>query len=182
MSANYTQMLVGISKKRRSTRFKLLSLFFGFIVFIAVLPWLLFLLADVVMPDGVAGLPRLAELVIAAAGASVGLAVVAWTALTQWKTGRGTPAPVAPTQCLIVSGPYAFCRNPIELGAILYYLGTGTFFGNLAVGLACMLLGFVIGSTYHKFVEEKELRMRFGEEYEAYRKRVPFLIPRWPRG
>lgn len=34
---------------------------------------------------------------------------------------------------------------------------------------------------YLKRVEEKELAERFGEEYVAYRREVPFLIPKRPR-
>lgn len=158
----------------------MLSLFFGAVIFIAVLPCLIFILSTALLPSCVAGLPRIVEVSIAAVCVFVGLSIVAWTSLTQWRIGYGTPAPIAPTQHLIVSGPYALCRNPIELGAIIYYLGTGTYFGNFAVGLTCMILGLVIGSAYHRLVEEKELRIRFGKEYDDYRKRVPFLIPRWP--
>jgi protein-S-isoprenylcysteine O-methyltransferase Ste14 len=32
--------------------------------------------------------------------------------------------------------------------------------------------------TYIKLAEEKEMIARFGEEYLAYRRRVPFIIPR----
>jgi len=42
-----------------------------------------------------------------------------------------------------------------------------------------MILGFIIGSTYHKFVEEKELLLRFGDDYIHYRNTTPFLIPQF---
>ena len=108
----------------------------------------------------------------------LGLLIVAWSTLTQAKIGRGTPVPVVPTQKLIVSGPYKLCRNPIQLGAMLYYLGIGIFFGSVKIGMVMLLLSFILGTCYHKFVEEKELLLRFGREYEEYKARTPFLLPK----
>ena len=45
------------------------------------------------------------------------------------------------------------------------------------VGFIAFLLGLIVGSAYHKFVEEKELEYRFGKDYLEYKKNVPFLIP-----
>lgn len=177
----YTDDLVAFSRKKRSTLFKLFSLCFGSLVFLLLLPWLLFALARVMVPDFLPGLPRAVEVPLAIACAVTGLAITAWTVFTQWTIGHGTPAPVAPTQRLIVSGPYRYCRNPIELGAILYYFAVGMYFGNVFYGLTCFCIGLVFGSAYHRFVEEKELSQRFGAEYDEYRRKVPFLIPRRPR-
>ena len=68
----------------------------------------------------------------------------------------------------------------IRLGAILAYLGitvgVGTIAGTLLVlGLAGSLL------VYLKRLEEGELAERFGEAYLAYRREVPFIIPRLAR-
>ncbi|ACF42678.1 methyltransferase family protein [Pelodictyon phaeoclathratiforme] len=106
-----------------------------------------------------------------------GLFFLLWATYTQWFIGKGTPAPNAPTQTLVVVGPYKLCRNPIELGAIFYYTGIGTLFGTLTVGFICGTLGFVFGTLYHKLIEEKELALRFGQDYLAYKKEVPFLFP-----
>lgn len=177
----YTDELVAISRRKRSTLFKLLSFLCGSLVFLFLLPWLLFALARAMVPGFLTGLPRMVEIPLAIGTAVVGLAVTAWAAFTQWTIGRGTPAPIAPTQRLIISGPYKYTRNPIELGAILYYFGVGLYFGNGFHGLTCFFIGLVFGSAYHRFVEEKELSQRFGAEYDEYRRRVPFLIPRRPR-
>jgi protein-S-isoprenylcysteine O-methyltransferase Ste14 len=82
---------------------------------------------------------------------------------------------------LVTTGPYKLCRNPIEFGAIFYYLGIGTIAGGITVGIACFLLGLTIGSAYHKLIEESELEARFGDEYRQYKKKTPFLLPyaRW---
>jgi protein-S-isoprenylcysteine O-methyltransferase Ste14 len=92
--------------------------------------------------------------------------------------GKGTPVPLAPTQSLIITGPYKLCRNPIHFGTIIYYLGVGTLVGSLTVGIMNFLLGLILFSFYNKFVEEKELLLRFGKEYEAYKRNTPFLIPK----
>jgi protein-S-isoprenylcysteine O-methyltransferase Ste14 len=39
-------------------------------------------------------------------------------------------------------------------------------------------LGAVALLAYIRLVEEKEMAARFGEAYPAYRRRVPFIIPR----
>jgi len=101
-----------------------------------------------------------------------------WTTVFQWKIGEGVPTPNAPTQHLVTTGPYKLCRNPIEFGAIFYYFGIGTIVQGITVGIICFLLGLIIGSVYHKFIEEIELETRFGDEYKQYRNSTPFLIPK----
>ncbi len=108
-----------------------------------------------------------------------GLFFLIWATITQLIIGGGTPTPNAPTQKLVILGPYRYTRNPIELGALFYYFGIGILFGSLFHGIICMLLGFIFGSSYHKFIEEKELLLRFGDDYKQYRDTTPFLIPRF---
>ncbi|RPJ24931.1 MAG: hypothetical protein EHM35_15960 [Planctomycetaceae bacterium] len=65
----------------------------------------------------------------------------------------------------------------MTLGTILAYLGlsiaAATIVGVMLVAaFAALLLAYI------KRMEEKELAERFGEEYLAYRRDVPFIIPR----
>lgn len=111
----------------------------------------------------------------------LGFALGLWSVITQLNRGRGTPLPVMPTQELLTEGPFRYCRNPMTLGAILAYLGmavaAATFAGTaLVLALAASLL------LYLKRLEEGELAERFGEAYLAYRRQVPFIIPRSPKG
>ncbi len=108
-----------------------------------------------------------------------GLIILFWAILIQWTRGRGTTSPLLPSKKLIISGPYKLCRNPIELGTVLYYLGLGTYFASLNTGLLGFLIMLVIGGMYFKLVEEKALEIRFGEEYLEYKKKTPFLLPKW---
>ncbi len=99
-----------------------------------------------------------------------------WTVYLQVDLGRGTPVPVMATQKLIVRPPYAYCRNPMALGAIVAYLGVGVLAGSVGAALL-VILGATVLLSYIRVTEEKELAARFGEDYLAYRRQVPFLIP-----
>lgn len=91
--------------------------------------------------------------------------------------GRGTPAPVAPTNVLVVSGLYRYVRNPMYVAVVGAIVGQGLLLGSR------VLLGYaaLIWTTFHLFVlgyEEPTLRRQFGVSYEAYRRDVRRW---WPR-
>lgn len=100
-----------------------------------------------------------------------------WSIYVQFTLGRGTPVPLMATQKLVVQPPYSYCRNPMTLGAIVLYLGVAILFGSLGAAVL-VLLGAAWLLTYIKRVEEKEMEMRFGQEYLEYKQKTPFLIPR----
>jgi protein-S-isoprenylcysteine O-methyltransferase Ste14 len=174
----YLDALVRASVKNRPLGRKIIAIILGGFTFLIVIPFLLFLagyaLERFVSPSD----HTLAQIAFSLAATCVGLVMVGWTTLTQLNIGRGTPVPLVPTQKLIVSGPYKLCRNPIQLGAMLYYPGIGMIFGSVEIGVVMLILTFILGTCYHKFVEEKELLLRFGPEYEEYKARTPFLLPK----
>ncbi len=106
-----------------------------------------------------------------------GWLLAVWTIYVQFTLGRGTPVPLMATQKLIVRPPYAYCRNPMALGAIVLYFGVSVAAGSAGAALL-VLLGAVALLTYIKVVEEKEMVARFGAEYLEYRVEVPFIVPR----
>ncbi len=111
----------------------------------------------------------------------VGISLVVWSVSIQYTFGKGTPAPKVPTQRLITLGPYAHTRNPMTLGALLFYTGIGFWMGSGVV----VLLSIVVHSALLTFIfihETKELTERFGQEYLDYKKETPFLFPRLWRG
>jgi len=115
--------------------------------------------------------------IIAALLIAVGLFFAGWAVLAQFRIGRGTPIPVMPPQKLVTTGPFAYCRNPMSFGTILYYLGIGFWVGSPSlIGLTTLIALILL--TYIKLVEEKELEARFGQEYVEYMKRTPFITPR----
>lgn len=125
---------------------------------------------DLQSPGEVTFLPAL---VLVAAG--VFLAVRTVTMFTLF--GEGTPAPWDPPKKLVIAGPYRYVRNPMIIGATLVLLGESVFFNSWPIFIWTLL--FVIGNMiYFPFVEEKGLKRRFGEAYEAYMARVPRWVPR----
>ena len=110
----------------------------------------------------------------------LGFSLGSWSILTQLSRGRGTPLPVMPTQELLTEGPFRYCRNPMTLGTILAYLGIAVARGTIA-GTAFVLFLAASLLVYLKRLEEGELAARFGEAYLAYKRQVPFIIPRPPK-
>lgn len=111
----------------------------------------------------------------------IGLLFSLWSIHVQFTVGHGTPAPMIPTQKLIIRKPYSYCRNPMSLGTILLYLGIAIWIGSpSAFGLTLILAVFL--ATYNKLIEERELEERFCAEYLKYKQRTPFLLPRPRKG
>jgi len=103
-----------------------------------------------------------------------------WSIGDQLTRGRGTPLPMMPTQELLTSGPFRYCRNPMTMGTILAYSGLGIAAGTISgVGLVLCFGALLI--LYLKGIEEKELAERFGDAYLKYKQDVPFIIPRRPK-
>ena len=91
--------------------------------------------------------------------------------------GFGTPAPVAPTERLVVGGPYRYVRNPMYLAVGATIVGQALLLGRpilllYAAAFAVVVLAFVRG------YEEPTLAQQFGAEYEDYRRAVPGWRPR----
>lgn len=170
--------IVKWSKKKYTRKQQILALIPAAIVFGVLIPLFLYIVPPYI--DRKLGLPFLMfpiinlflSLFLIASG---GLLSV-WTIFVQFQKGKGTPIPAITTQKLIIDGPYKYCRNPMTLGTILYYLGIGVLIGSpTSIGLTLLFL--VILAIYIKIVEEKELEARFGEGYRVYKQRTPFLIP-----
>lgn len=165
--------------KERSTATKVLSLLSGIVVFFVLVPSVLGLLGHWIVRQ--MAIPQAPNVLVSAVSIILGLVFLLWSIATFWFVGRGTPVPFASPTRLVTTGPFRYTRNPIKLGVTLFYLGVGSAFDGFATGLTMFVLGVILGSIYHKKVEEKELRIRFGQEYEEYRRRTSFLVPLPPR-
>ena len=71
---------------------------------------------------------------------------------------------------LRTKGFYAFVRNPIYLGEILWYIGWAIMFRSI-IGLALVPLWWC-GLLLHTLVEEEILERTLGEEYVSYKRTV----------
>jgi protein-S-isoprenylcysteine O-methyltransferase Ste14 len=92
--------------------------------------------------------------------------------------GIGTPAPVAPTRHLVVSGLYRRVRNPMYVAVVAAILGQSMMFGNLMLVWYAALSWFVT-HLFVVFYEEPTLRKNFGDEYAEFCANVPRSIPRF---
>lgn len=113
------------------------------------------------------------------AGASLGVAGLSfawWSIGSQMTVGSGTPVPMMPTQRLVVQPPFTYCRNPMTLGTIIGGLGIGVWIGSFsAIAIVGTLETGLL--AYIRFIEEKELEARFGQDYVDYKRTTPFLLP-----
>ena len=100
-------------------------------------------------------------------------------------TGRGTPAPIAPPQRLVVVGFYRYVRNPMYVGFAVGWIGLWVVFGH--ANLIAILVTLAVALGIHLFVmfyEEPTLRRKFGADYELYCRNVNRWLPRlrpWSR-
>lgn len=79
---------------------------------------------------------------------------------------------------LVVAGPYSYMRHPIYTGMLGMLVSTGLAFGVWWDILVAIPI-FVAGTAIRVRAEERLLREAFGEDFEAYRRYVPAVIPRW---
>lgn len=96
-----------------------------------------------------------------------------------WK-GLGTPAPVAPTKHLVVSGFYRYARNPMYLGVVTVVIGEALLFADIDL-LIYALAAWLVMHAFVVFYEEPTLGRTFGAEYTAFCAQVPRWLPRLGR-
>jgi protein-S-isoprenylcysteine O-methyltransferase Ste14 len=94
--------------------------------------------------------------------------------------GAGTPAPIAPTERLVVGGLYRYVRNPMYLAVLAAVIGQALVLGQPVLFLYAALL-FGIVAAFVRWYEEPVLLRRYGAEYEAYKRAVPAWWPRLRR-
>jgi protein-S-isoprenylcysteine O-methyltransferase Ste14 len=122
---------------------------------------------------------QVAGAVILATGAAV--LVLAFARFV--REGSGTPAPVAPTDRLVVGGLYRHVRNPMYVAVVGTILGQALVLGQPVLALYAAVAGAGMAS-FVRWYEEPALAQRYGPDYEAYRRAVPawrpLLRPRQP--
>jgi protein-S-isoprenylcysteine O-methyltransferase Ste14 len=91
--------------------------------------------------------------------------------------GVGTPAPIAPTEHLVVGGLYRYVRNPMYLVVGATLVGQALLFEQLILLAYTALFAGTVAVFVHLY-EQPALAARYGDRYEAYRRAVPAW---WPR-
>jgi protein-S-isoprenylcysteine O-methyltransferase Ste14 len=141
-----------------------------FAIFMVAVPWLAYWLVPRPVP-----LPFWARLTVGGplVVGGLGLWMLCLDAFS--RRGAGTPFPLDAPRNLVTTGPHGWMRNPIMVGELAVIWGEALLLSALGVWLyaALISLGAHLAVVY---VEEPELRQRFGEQYVQYCRRVP----RWP--
>jgi protein-S-isoprenylcysteine O-methyltransferase Ste14 len=91
--------------------------------------------------------------------------------------GAGTPAPVAPTERLVVGGAYRYVRNPMYLAVLAVIVGQALVFGQLHLFVYATVVALTM-AVFVRWYEEPVLARKFGREYDEYRRHVRGW---WPR-
>ena len=92
-------------------------------------------------------------------------------------SGRGTPAPVAPTEKLVVGGFYKYVSNPMYLAVLAPVIGQGLWLGQSSL----LIYGAILWLVFDIFVrtyEEPTLLRRFPGDYPGYAENVWRWLPR----
>ena len=123
--------------------------------------------------------PRIISNIIAIPSLLFGGFLIVWSLILQYGYGKGSGSHMIPTQKLIVFGPYKISRHPMLLGAVFFYLGTGTLLASITTGLYGAIVTAILAYFFARYIEEPVLIKRFGEQYKKYQKEVP-AIPFFP--
>jgi protein-S-isoprenylcysteine O-methyltransferase Ste14 len=94
--------------------------------------------------------------------------------------GRGTPAPVAPTEHLVIGGLYRFVRNPMYVAVVAGIAGQALILGRLNLWIYAAAAWLTM-AVFVRLYEEPTLRARYGTDYDQYRQAVPAWLPRATR-
>jgi protein-S-isoprenylcysteine O-methyltransferase Ste14 len=116
---------------------------------------------------------------LAALPSALGFAVALRCVWDFGQTGRGTPAPIAPPQRLVVVGFYRYVRNPMYVGFATGWIGLWIGFGHADRVAIATAVAVALGvHLFVLFYEEPTLRAKFGADYEEYCRNVHRW---WPR-
>lgn len=107
----------------------------------------------------------------------LGFFLVIWTMRLFAAVGKGSPAPWNPIDKLIVTGPYAYVRNPMLFGVFCILFAEALFFQSQALWIYTLIF-IAINAVYFPLSEEKGLLKRYGEDYAEYKRNVPRFLPR----
>lgn len=116
---------------------------------------------------------------IGAALAVLATALLVWSRLVLGGMWASVPL-VQDDHRLVTGGPYRFVRHPIYTGILGMSLAAALAYGfGIWILFPVLAVPFVLRRVYR---EDHMMADTFGEEYAAYRTRVPALFPRLTRG
>jgi protein-S-isoprenylcysteine O-methyltransferase Ste14 len=130
------------------------------------------------LPLTLSTLARVVALVLGALLCFPGLALYLWARLTlgaMYNVSSSMGAQLYADHRLVTHGPFAMVRHPMYLGIILASVGGLLIYRTWAlVFTTAAFMGLVLRARR----EEEALAAEFGEQWEAYCRRVPAWTPR----
>jgi protein-S-isoprenylcysteine O-methyltransferase Ste14 len=106
----------------------------------------------------------------------IGYLLMAWALIALGSTYQLGGSSPRLDDTLVIAGPYRFVRHPMYSAALCISLGLACLIQSIAyLSVFCIYLVLIISLIP---AEEKGLRQVYGEQYDAYRRRVRTLIPR----
>jgi protein-S-isoprenylcysteine O-methyltransferase Ste14 len=92
--------------------------------------------------------------------------------------GKGTPSVFDPPTEFVAIGPYKYVRNPMYIGGFISLVGFGLFHHSISILILSAVLMFLF-HLFVVFVEEPQLKKRFGESYVEYKNSVKRWVLKW---
>lgn len=81
------------------------------------------------------------------------------------------------TKRLVTSEPYSIVRHPSIIGKFLGILGIGLIFNSFSFVFIIIPL-LLCYAVFERIREEKRLVKLWQDEYTAYKKKAPFILPK----
>ena len=103
---------------------------------------------------------------------AVGVAGLIWCVRDFYVSGKGTLAPWAPPEKLVVVGLYRYSRNPMYISVALVLLGWAVSFGSIFLYI-CTLLVVTAFQIRVVWGEEPWLARNYGSDWDRYSSKVP---------
>jgi protein-S-isoprenylcysteine O-methyltransferase Ste14 len=122
------------------------------------------------LPASLAGPARFAGGALAVAGFALAL-----SGIVTFFRARTTVIPHKAASTLVIRGPYRFTRNPMYTGLSALYVGLAFALDRLwPLALLPIVVAVLVAAVI--LPEERYLEARFGDDYRAYRGRVPRFL------
>lgn len=91
------------------------------------------------------------------------------------KRGGGGPGMDTPPDRLVTTGPFAYMRNPMYLGQIIFLAGLALTFHSVLAGL--LAVATAVWFHFRVLRDERRLIERFGQPYAAYLGKTKRWVP-----
>jgi protein-S-isoprenylcysteine O-methyltransferase Ste14 len=133
------------------------------------------------VPVRLSTLVRVVALILGTLLYFLGMALYLWGARTlgeMYKASSGFGVQLNVEHRLVTHGPFALVRHPLYLGLQVAAVGGVLLYRTWTF---VFVTGSFLALSIRARREEEALRMEFGEQWEAYARRVPAWIPRMRR-